>query len=251
MCFFHAQNKTQLQHPSPREQHRGRFTQSQSCRCLFGRSLFPASLSWLIESGSRKPGFASGSRALRSANASLLHSPHAASSHDGTFPSSFLNESVPEAGHEPIISAIAERLSDVIYDRDCLSNFLNGSKRRLQKLEVKVVSANDEKIFNWDIESCNGGDQGSKIWKWKHEKKSWKIEWLVRCLKKEERRAECFSKQYRNHLGVVSTILRFLPSFCRHEIRELRPFKTLKKSCWKRRRDVVKSAKISICWLSR
>lgn len=75
-----AQSTTKMQHPSLRGQHWGPFTQRRSRWSLFGRTLFDALTSRMIESTSREPGFASGLRDLHSQNASTLPSLPAASS---------------------------------------------------------------------------------------------------------------------------------------------------------------------------
>lgn len=59
---------------------------------------------------------------------------------------------------------IGECLTDVPGERDYLAWFLDDSIRRLQKLEMDVISVKvDKKSFDGDIGSVEGGDQDSKI----------------------------------------------------------------------------------------
>lgn len=86
------------------------------------------------------------SRDLRLQNASPFHFSLATKFQHRTPLSPFLSGFIRETGHEPIISLIAGRASDVIGERDHLSGFSNRSKRRLQELKAEVVIAKvDEK----------------------------------------------------------------------------------------------------------
>lgn len=73
----------------------------------------------------------------------------AASSHHRNLLLHLLRRSFREAGDEPMIIPVVERLSEVIAEKDCPSSFLNDSKRRLLKLNVQVINEKIDKKKLW------------------------------------------------------------------------------------------------------
>lgn len=82
---------------------------------------------------------------MRPPSASLLHFFSRAAPHETPLSPLLLSKSAREAGHEPIISFIAERLINVIAEKDRFSSFLNDSKRQLQELKMEVVNVKVDK----------------------------------------------------------------------------------------------------------